>query len=119
MIPKRSISDIRSQIEADTTVFVDARFAHDYQKGHLPNAFNLPIDASDEERALVLARLPKDREIVIYCQSAGCTFAKVVANGLIRDGFTQVALFPGGWLDWKSASISPLRMQAHSPDEHR
>jgi rhodanese-related sulfurtransferase len=106
LLPSRSLAELKPLAENGKVVFVDARFPRDYEQGHIPGAISLPIDAPPSERAAVLSRIPRDREIVVYCQSQGCHFKDVVATCLIREGFARVSMFPGGWVEWRDA---PLR----------
>ena len=36
----------------------------------------------------------------MYCQSAGCKYAEIVAIKLIDDGFSNISIFKGGWVEW-------------------
>jgi rhodanese-related sulfurtransferase len=105
-IPKRSLEEVQSLVNAGSVVFIDARFSRDYEAGHLPGARSLPVDATAKQRAIALAQLPHNQPIIVYCQSTGCGFSDVVSNGLIREGFTDVSIFPGGWAEWKSSLTS-------------
>ena len=49
-----------------------------------------------------LGRTPKDASIIVYCQSAGCSYAEKIAVKLIADGFENVRLFRGGWQEWQA-----------------
>ena len=82
------------------TVFIDARLSRDYKAGHLKGAISVPVDANDVERRQIVAGIAKDAHIVMYCQSAGCRYAEIVALKLIEDGYTDVSIFKGGWADW-------------------
>ncbi len=50
-------------------IFVDARPASDYVKGHIPDAINLPAAEKEFEASFKAAKgkLPKDANIVVYC----------------------------------------------------
>jgi len=98
-IPKISESKVQKLLDTDT-VFIDARFARDFKSGHLEGAISLPVDANDVERQKVTAEIAKDARIVLYCQSASCKFAEIVAIKLIADGFTDISIFKGGWQEW-------------------
>ncbi len=82
------------------TVFIDARLAGDYERGHLDGAISVPVDANDIVRRERTAALPKNARIVLYCQSAGCKFAERVGVKLLDDGFANLAIFKGGWMEW-------------------
>ncbi len=82
------------------TVFIDARLARDYKSGHLKGAISVPVNSSDEERQKATADIDKDAHVVLYCQSAGCKYAEIVAFKLIEDGYSDVSIFKGGWVEW-------------------
>jgi rhodanese-related sulfurtransferase len=46
-------------------VIVSVRAAADYAKGHVPGAINIPL--ADLAKPESLAKLPKDKKIVVYC----------------------------------------------------
>ncbi|UCG49520.1 MAG: hypothetical protein JSU94_07000 [Phycisphaerales bacterium] len=98
-IPKVSTKHVRRLLGADT-VFIDARFAQDFDQGHLEKAISIPVDANDAFRKRALARLPKNARIVVYCQSVACRFAERVAAKLLDDGFSNVSIYRAGWREW-------------------
>jgi len=98
-IPKLSERQVHQLLNTDT-VFIDARFPHDFEAGHLEGAINILVNASDDERQKAMAHIDKKARIVVYCQSAGCKFAGKVAIKLISDGFSNVSLFKGSWHEW-------------------
>jgi rhodanese-related sulfurtransferase len=87
---------------ARDAVFVDARFAADFEQGHLEGAINVPVDANDVDLQNSLTSVSKNANIVVYCQSAGCQFAEKVALRLMKDGFSDLAVYRGGWMDWRT-----------------
>lgn len=99
-IPKLSGRQVRKMLNNTDTVFIDARLADDFKAGHLEGAINVPVDANDVQRREALAEIDKDTRIVVYCQSAGCKFAEIVAIKLMSDGFSNVSLFKGDWNKW-------------------
>jgi rhodanese-related sulfurtransferase len=98
-IPRISAGRTRRLLGADT-VFIDARLASDYKAGHLDRAINLPIDANDALWKNRVASIPRGKRIVIYCQSDICRFAEAVSLRLMRDGFSGISIYRGGWNDW-------------------
>jgi len=102
-IPKVSEKKVHKLLDTDT-VFIDARLARDFEKGHLEGAINVPVDTNDDERQKTMANITKDAHIVVYCQSAGCKFGETVATKLMSDGFSNVSLFKGGWREWAAKS---------------
>jgi rhodanese-related sulfurtransferase len=86
------------------TVWIDARYQLDYDLGHLPHALNLPIDATFAQEDALIASLPSDAKIVVYCQSEGCAFADAISQRLLGHGFKQIRIFRPGYRDWQESS---------------
>ncbi len=99
-IPRVDVADVRRHLEGDTQ-FIDARFPRDFDSGHLAGAINLPVNADREQRRDILASIPKDKPLLVYCQSARCTYAERVAIGLVADGYSRVAVVRGGWQEYQ------------------
>jgi len=89
------------------TVFIDARLARDFKAGHLEGAISVPVNADDEERQKATVNIAKDARIVLYCQSAGCRFAEIVAIKLMDDGFSNISIFRVGWNEWVAKNGKP------------
>lgn len=89
-------------LHRDGAVFVDARLVSDYKAGHIPNALSIPINSPGARVREVMQRVPRTTQIVTYCESLNCGFAQTVAEQLNAEGFDRVAVFAGGWLEWKA-----------------
>ena len=57
------------------------------------------------------------RRIVLYCQRAGCKFAERVGVKLIDDGFTNLTIFKGGWMEWTAKYGTPDPNENERKDE--
>ena len=84
-------------------LILDARRAGDYALGHIPSAINLNIWNDEKAYESVLKDMSPDRDIVVYCQSAGCPYAAEVSRRLWRRGYTNLKYYKAGWLDWHDA----------------
>lgn len=85
--------------QSDTTL-IDCRLESAYERGHIAGAINLPISANMAERAHVLAKIPTERRIVVYCQSEYCNWSRELASDLYFRGYSHVVVFRGGWREW-------------------
>ncbi len=83
-------------------IVIDARQPADYAINHVSGAISLSVSLGDEERRSITELWSKDARIVVYCQSVGCDYDERVATAMVREGFTNVALYKGGWVDWQS-----------------
>ncbi len=97
---------VHKLLNADT-VFVDARFARDYKVGHIEEAISVPVDANDVERRKAMANIRKDSPIVVYCQTSRCKYAEIVAVKLKEDGYSNISIFRGGWVEWVARNGRP------------
>lgn len=97
-----------SQVNGSTTpvVWIDARFQRDYDYGHIPGSLSLPVDATFAQEDALVATLPSQAAVVVYCQSAGCGFASAVSERLRGHGFTNISIFGPGYRDWQSSGAA-------------
>ena len=103
-IPKITEEKVKKLLDTDT-IFIDARYPFDYQAGHLEGALSIPVDSNDVFRNKATAHIAKNSRIVLYCQSSGCQYAEKIAIKLKDDGFTNISIYKGGWVDWTSKNI--------------
>lgn len=89
--------------------FIDAREEHEYRAGHIRGARHVSAATSTDEIQTALTDVPKDREIVIYCDGEECGASTTLANKLQGLGFTNVQIFFGGWTEWKNAGLPTNR----------
>ncbi len=81
-------------------IWIDARYRHDFELGHIPSSLNLPIDAAFAREDELVASIPKNSCVVVYCQSRGCPFAHAVSERLRGHGFVDVRIFAPGYAEW-------------------
>jgi len=83
-------------IDPATTVLLDVRTPAERQKGFIPGSIHIPLD---ELRAR-LAELPRDREIIVSCQSGQRSY--FACRLLTQHGFRARNL-TGSYRTWKTA----------------
>jgi len=66
---------------ANGAVIIDVRSSKEYMQHHIPNAINIPV----EELSKSVARVPKNRELVVYCRSG--SRSSVAAQILAQNGW--------------------------------
>jgi rhodanese-related sulfurtransferase len=106
-LPKLGIPEMEKALKDEKVVIVDARYPRDYQSGHLPGAINVPVFTTQAERRKLLANVPKDARLVVYCQSESCKFDESLGSALVAEGIENVSLFPGGWAQWEEKGKPP------------
>ena len=105
---KIQIIDARSQGEYDGTVIRAAR------KGHIPTAINVDwsLNVADDgalkkdNDLLALYKIPKDSEVVTYCQGAYRAANAFLA--LKKIGFKKVRVYLGSWAEWANRLELPV-----------
>jgi len=89
---------------AGQTMFLDARRTEMFERGHIPGAQSLPADEFDNRFATMAAWLPKEADMVIYCDGKSCSLARQLADKLATVGCTRVSIFRDGWTGWQNHS---------------
>jgi rhodanese-related sulfurtransferase len=98
--PRLTAADVNDQL-LQKAVIIDARFPADFAQGHVKGAVNLPVSATPDECQQTLDKVDRGQRIIVYCQSETCPFARKMAGKLSIMGFTNIAIFPGGWIEWE------------------
>ena len=96
-IPTIELKDLTAQLRSNDKLVLDVRSPAEWNAGHLPGSRNLPVGEIDGR----LGELPRNRPLIVHCQSGGR--AAIAASLLRARGFQNVALFPGGVVEWRSA----------------
>jgi rhodanese-related sulfurtransferase len=78
-------------------VVTDPYFKHEMIPG------SRRVRLNDVGREVAAAKLPKDREIVVYCGGPTCSQSRLAAEKLETLGFTRVSAYEGGLEAWKEA----------------
>ncbi len=100
-----SLEEFRAALASGRALAVDARYASLYAEGHVPGAVSLPHDALDAAWAAHRAKLESAETLVVYCASANCDNAGVVARALPARGCKDVRVFAGGWKLWRESGL--------------
>ena len=87
-------------LDPATTLLLDVRRAEERASGRLPGSTHIPLD---ELRAR-LGELPRDREIVVHCQSGQRSY--FASRILTQNGF-KVRNLTGSYRTWKASGGTP------------
>jgi len=91
-------------LHADTNfLFVDARPASVFRRGHIPRAVNFPEEDFDSLQAGFAAKVSLDRPLVVYCDGIECRASEILSKRLKDKGYRFVHCFFGGWIEWRDA----------------
>lgn len=85
----------------DELVILDVRTPAEFRDGHIANARNMNFFGANFEREA--ARLPKDRQILVYCRSGKRSAA--AAEILKEAGLAKVLNLDGGLGAWEKADL--------------
>jgi len=79
--------------------------AEHYEKEHIPDSRNIPVDATDFVSRVEDAVGRKSRQVVVYCASTECDASSRAAGRLEQAGFSHVLDFAGGMKAWREANL--------------
>lgn len=93
----------QEKFRAQSAVFVDARTAEEFAKGHIPGAVSLPFAHFNGEDYFMTTfdLIDSGKELVIYCNSRECDDGRLLAAELETLGCTNVILFIDGFDGWE------------------
>ena len=96
------VETLRSLIEADMAVLLDARTRENFNTGHLPKAISLPIGEFNEKYDKTAGFLAGDKSIVIYCIGVNCIDSALLAKELHQKGYRDIYVYKGGIEEWQA-----------------
>ena len=89
--------DETDKLDPDEQLLLDVRQKPELEAGKIPGAINIPLP----ELRSRLSELPKDKEILVYCQAGQRSY--YAERILALNGF-KVRNLMGAWLTWKAAN---------------
>ncbi len=102
LLPTITAAEALGSWQRQRGVFIDARLKHDFDAGHISGAISIPVNSTASKRETLMAAIPRDARIVVYCQNSGCDFANKLGIKLKADGYEDVVTYRGGWEQWKA-----------------
>ncbi len=90
----------RLQRKDNKLVVLDVRPLEEYEAGHIPGAFSIPLD----ELRKRVNELPKSKHIVAYCRGPLCALAPEATRYLKGKGYNVKRLVDGA-PDWQAAGM--------------
>jgi len=88
-------------LASDPHLLLDARSTESYQAGHLPGAINLPAYEFDDFYPLIRSQFTPNLTIIVYCSSASCQDADLLAEKLQGQQITNILLYRNGFAEWQ------------------
>ncbi len=100
--PRTVLLDEVEQLQ-ERALLIDARIPELYVEGHLPGAISLPYAEVAGLLDSFLARVAKEKPMIIYCSGYGCPDSFDLALLLLSEGYQDVSVFEGGYPQWRDA----------------
>ena len=94
-------------------IIIDARALSEYNISHIKNAIHVGFNTFLLD-AFAKQFPNKDKAIVVYC-SLGIR-SEIIANRLIKDGYTDVKNLYGGIFEWKNTNFSIYNFENKETD---
>jgi rhodanese-related sulfurtransferase len=83
----------------NNTNFIDARDPELYAAGHIPGATNIPFEMINQYSDSV-KQFPKSDLQVLYCDGGDCHLSHDLAELMLSQGWSRIAVYIGGWEEW-------------------
>ncbi|QTH40976.1 rhodanese-like domain-containing protein [Cohnella sp. LGH] len=90
----RTLTPEQFQSESKGNRVIDVREIHEYKRGHIKGAENVPLSQLQQR----LGDIPKESTVFLYCQSG--MRSKQAAKLLGRNGYTGTVHLRGGMMSW-------------------
>jgi rhodanese-related sulfurtransferase len=100
-----------ASLDPSRTLLLDVRRPDERAKGFISGSIHIPLD----EIRTHLDELPRDRELVVYCQSGQRSY--YACRLLTQHGFRARNL-TGAYRTWKSALAGGYSQTVESPPQH-
>src|SRR5881397_2361277 len=97
-VEQLSAEELEQRLARDQVVLLDVRPEPEYRAGHIAGARSAPLD----ELPLLVAKLPRRREIVAYCRGPYCVYADDAVR-LLRERGLKARRLDVGFPEWVRA----------------
>ncbi len=94
-----NFADLKKKLDSkEDLVLADVNPRDRYDKHHIKGAAFIEWETA--ARWFVQNGIPKNKQIILYCENTMCTSSPIVANKLAKLGFTNVYEFHEGIQGW-------------------
>jgi rhodanese-related sulfurtransferase len=102
-VPVVEVAEVSALLaEGADVLLVDAREPEAFARGHLPGAVNFPYGNWLQEGKPLP---PRDRDLVVYCNSRDCPIGRVWSQQAVERGYTRVRHMKAGFAGWQEAGL--------------
>lgn len=113
-LPKElTLEQFQVFVEKKQGIVLDARPEIFHRLGRVPGALSLPREDFENGYAILKNKLEQDKNqpIAVYCSSSSCEDSHLVEKALVKLGYTNIAVFSGGWAQWTEAGLVEEKTQ--------
>ena len=96
-----TLEEAKELFDAKEVLFLDARPSPIYKRGYIPGAISVPYNSMEKEK--LMADIPKDKNLVVYCYSSRCNQANLLNVRIRKLGYKNIVVFEGGIVEWTKA----------------
>ena len=96
------VEEFRNQISSVSGVIIDVRTPEEFNAGHVENAININVEASDFQSKI--SGLDKNITYFVYCKSG--RRSTLATDQMADSGFTSLLNLKGGFSDLANSGIS-------------
>ena len=89
------------ELQRRETLFLDARPANFYKERHIKGAVNIPLALFDIVYMMSLAKVEKEKKIIIYGGTISKLYDRELADKLVLRGYERVRILDGGLTAWE------------------
>ncbi|MEI9896993.1 MAG: rhodanese-like domain-containing protein [Chthoniobacter sp.] len=102
-----SLGEFQTLSTSPGVLVLDARPEIFHRLGHIPKALPLPRDDFETfyRKLQTLLEADRGRLLLVYCSGDSCEDSALVAEALKRLGFSNIAIFKGGWSEWTGSHL--------------
>ena len=117
--PHITLAETRRLMKKRGTVLVDGRSMTEWEQSHLPGALPLPLGEFDKNYDRYKSKLRHAKVIIAYCHGKGCHLSDALCQRLVDKGYTNVAVFWGGFPEWTQNHLPLVDKYGQPvPDSH-
>jgi len=99
-VPELTLAETKERLKQGKALFFDTREAEKFAEGTIDGAVSFPINSTLTEREILLADVPQQIPIILFCSSNRCLYADDIAQFLRHNGYENVAIYREGIVGW-------------------
>ena len=99
------VATLRERLDEDAPRILDVRTPAEFESGHIPGSYNVPLDLLREHRSELTSHL--DDDVVLVCRSGAR--AEQAEQALGQVGMRGMRVLEGGMVRWERADAPVTR----------